>query len=299
MGDIFSLETPESVTVGYEVAGVGTRFLAALVDTAIQVAIVVAVFVVMAALGGSISGAGGFVAIAIGILIISIVLLGYYIFFELIWNGQSPGKRTLHLRVIQTNGYPVTPFAILIRNILRLIDWLPSLYAVGVIAMIANRRAQRLGDLAAGTMVVKEGREGRLSSLPDASVQAGTSRLDTPLAPPLGTLSPSAWNGSVTAPGASPAYQPAAAPRYGAAPDTQALVAAGAHLDRLTPEDEVLIRDFLQRRSTLTFERRDELAQRIAAVIYDRIGGTPVLQHGAVLPPEAYLELVLATREAG
>ncbi len=297
MGDIYSLETPESVTVGYDVAGVGTRFLAALIDTALQVAIMVALLIVTFAVGGGVEGTGGFVAFAIGLLIINAVLLGYYIFFELVWNGQSPGKRALHLRVIQTSGYPVTPFAVLIRNVVRIVDWLPSLYAVGVITMIANRRSRRLGDLAAGTMVIKEGREGRLASLPTAPVAPSYTPAPwqgAPIAPPQETPSAAPWNGQVTA----PAYEPSAPSRYGAALDTQALIAAGAQMEHLTREDEVLIRDFLHRRHTLPMQRRDELARRIAASVYDRIGGAPVMQHGYVLPPEAYLELVLATREA-
>lgn len=261
MGDIYALETPESVTIGYDVAGVGTRFLAASIDAAIQALVIIAFVIVSFVAGATLNGTGAFAAAAIGILIINAVLLGYYIFFELIWNGQSPGKRAIGLRVIQTSGYPVTPFAVLIRNVLRLVDFLPAFYAIGVIVMIANRRARRLGDLMAGTLVIKEGRAGNISSL---SPTFGT----TPRAP----------------------FAPGSVERL------ESLVASGAQVHLLTHEDEALIRDFLNRRATLTPQRRAELAAQIAGVVHQRIGGLSPYDTWPARGAEPYLEDILAAR---
>lgn len=260
MSDIYSLETPESVAVGYPIAGVGSRFLALLIDTVAQVLMLAAVVIVVFVAGLNLHGTAGYIVFGLGTISIAIVLLGYFVFFEIVWNGQTPGKRAMRLRVILTSGYPVTPFAVLIRNILRLVDVLPSLYAVGVITMIINRRSRRVGDLVAGTMVIKEGREGSLAALPAAQY--------VPHTPPA--LS---WS----------------MPRVGypSGPDL-----GGAEVYRLTREDEALIRDFLSRRATLSPRRRYELAMQIAAVIHARIGGAPPQAS------EAYLEQVLAARHS-
>lgn len=260
MSDIYSLETPESVAVSYPIAGIGSRFLALLIDSLIQTLVIIAVAIVMYVAGLSLGGSAGYVVFGVGTLIIAVILLGYFIFFEIIWNGQTPGKRAMRLRVILTSGYPLTPLAALIRNVLRLVDVLPTFYAVGIVTMIVNKHARRVGDLVAGTMVIKEGREGTLAALSSA----------TPV-----TALPSSWGSG--GPGGSYGA-------YGALPPSL----SGAELHRLTREDEVLLRDFLSRRATLSPQRRYELAIQIAGVIHARIGGLPPQA------PESYLEQVLA-----
>jgi len=281
--DMYKLETPESVAVTYDVAGIGSRFLAALIDAIVQTVIVVALVIVTLVIAGTSSltanntTTGAYVALAVGTLIISVVLLGYYIFFELIWNGQSPGKRSMRLRVIGISGYPVTPFAVLVRNVLRLVDFLPAYYAVGVIAMMANKNARRLGDLAAGTIVIKEGREGTLSSLP-----ASHGAPPSPPSDPAGyTTAPPSFAGP--------------APSYGIARTgllaTDAgddAVTHGIDATRLTREDGALIRDFLDRRHALAYERRNALAYQIASLVYTHAGGDTRL-----FTAEGYLEQVL------
>jgi hypothetical protein len=84
------------------------------------------------------------------------IFWGYYLFFEMAWNGQSPGKRRLGLRVIRTDGSPITFTESLIRNLIRLFDFLPAYYGVGVVAMFINSQTRRLGDLVAGTLVVHD-----------------------------------------------------------------------------------------------------------------------------------------------
>jgi len=273
MGDIYALETPESVSVGLPVAGVGSRFVAALLDVLILLAVLIA-FGIVIAVSTAILGAGtigGYIALALGTLVTSVVFFGYFVFFEIAWNGQTPGKRATGLRVIMASGYPVTPFAVLVRNVLRLVDALPGFYAlgfytVGIVTMLVDKRSRRLGDLAAGTMVIKEGREGGLSSLSAPSIPVGT---------PLGRgLWGDESNESV-----------------GAANTARQL--AGAEVSLLTREDEALIRGFLARRGALEGARRAALAGQIAAVVHGHIGGDPPYA------PEAYLEQALAARVAG
>ena len=266
MGDIYSLDTPEHVSVGYDVAGVGSRFLAALIDALVLAAVLAALVIVTVLAGQTLRGTIAYAAAAIGVLIINAVLLGYFVFFEIIWNGQSPGKRAMGLRVVKTSGYPITPVTALIRNVVRLVDWLPAFYAVGVITMIANRHARRLGDLVAGTLVIKEKRYASLSSLSSARSTPAPSRPGDVLRA-AGLLEPAPLAGS------------------------------GAQLDRLTREDEALIRDFLNRRHTLAPRRRDDLARQIAAVVHGRIGGDFPLHDEPGLTAERYLEWVLTARD--
>lgn len=276
MGDIYALETPESVSVGLSVAGVGSRFVAGLLDVLILLAVLIA-FGIVIAVSTAILGAGttgGYIALALGTLVTSVVFFGYFVFFEIVWNGQTPGKRATGLRVIMASGYPVTPFAVLVRNVLRLVDALPGFYAlgfytVGIVTMLVDKRSRRLGDLAAGTMVIKEGREGGLSSLSAPSIPVGT---------PLGR-----------GPWGDEGHAGYAGVGNGAA----ARQLAGAEVSLLTREDEALIRGFLERRGALEGARRAALAGQIAAVVHGHIGGDPPYA------PEAYLEQALAARVAG
>jgi len=164
------IDTPENVAFDYEVAGIGSRFLAALVDTLLililQVIVVLAVTWVLGSLAISVSESDVLPwLLALFGLIAFFFLWGYYVFFELIWNGQSPGKRWVGLRVIQTDGTPITLTESLIRNLVRLVDFLPAYYGVGVVAMFVNQQARRLGDLAAGTLVVRDRETVTLASL--------------------------------------------------------------------------------------------------------------------------------------
>jgi uncharacterized RDD family membrane protein YckC len=164
------IDTPENVAFDYEVAGIGSRFLAALVDTLLililQVIVILAVTWVTNSMGVSVSESDLLPwMLALFGLIAFFFLWGYYVFFELIWNGQSPGKRWVGLRVIQIDGTPITLTESLIRNLVRLVDFLPAYYGVGVVAMFVNQQARRLGDLAAGTLVVRDRETVTLASL--------------------------------------------------------------------------------------------------------------------------------------
>ena len=164
MDNRYTIDTPENIEFGYDIAGIGSRFLAAMIDTfLIGVAEVIILLVVGLAVQ-SLSLAESILTAA-GALLGFVVLWGYYVAFELAWNGQSPGKRVLGLRVVRDGGRPITIIASVIRNLIRIIDFLPFLYGIGVVAMVADRRSRRLGDLAAGVLVVRERAEVTLESL--------------------------------------------------------------------------------------------------------------------------------------
>jgi uncharacterized RDD family membrane protein YckC len=157
--ETFDIQTPENVAFGYQVAGIGSRFLASLVDTLIVVLLQLVVLVVASLILNSLDGnvlAGqlsGWVYAIFG-LVAAVFYWGYYVFFEMLWNGQSPGKRWAGLRVIRADGTPITLSESLIRNLARLVDFLPAAYGIGVVTMFIDKQSRRLGDLAAGTLVV-------------------------------------------------------------------------------------------------------------------------------------------------
>lgn len=156
-----SISTPESLEFSHEPAGIGSRFVASVIDAILQVAMILVVLSsaglwtlpLKAATDSSSTWAG-----AITILLAFLVLWGYHIFFEMIWNGQTPGKRAAGIRILKDGGYPIGFLDSLIRNLLRLVDFLPFSYGVGVVVMLCNSKFKRVGDFAAGTIVVKERR---------------------------------------------------------------------------------------------------------------------------------------------
>jgi uncharacterized RDD family membrane protein YckC len=153
------IETPEQVPLEFALAGIGSRFLAFLIDSLAQT--LLGLLLLISAL---IFFRGQFAvlreswqwALAALILLAFTLNYGYFALFEAIWNGQTPGKRAMHLRVISDSGRPITVYDALARNLLRLVDSLPALYAVGIITMFFSRQSKRLGDFVAGTVVVHE-----------------------------------------------------------------------------------------------------------------------------------------------
>ncbi|MCC7367154.1 MAG: RDD family protein [Chloroflexi bacterium] len=174
IGDSYDLRTPEQIDLQYDLAGLGSRGLAMLIDGLIQLVAIVALAMVFG-MGTAVLARYFFpentdvlvpVGVGIGLLLIFAIFWGYFIFFELTWNGQSPGKRVAGVRVLTVRGEPVTLVHSLVRNIVRLVDLLPSGYMAGAISVLLTRRSQRLGDLAAGTVVVRERREELPRTLP-------------------------------------------------------------------------------------------------------------------------------------
>jgi uncharacterized RDD family membrane protein YckC len=161
--DRYTLETPENIQVQFELAGLGTRFCAMFVDTLLLGGLTVVLLIFMAFLDLSVysvfQSKGGVQWVTAVILGVAITLFwgGYFFLFEWRMRGQTPGKKALKIRVIRDDGTPATIHEVLVRNVLRLVDILPPpLYAVGVLVMFPSRLSKRLGDIAAGTIVVKE-----------------------------------------------------------------------------------------------------------------------------------------------
>jgi uncharacterized RDD family membrane protein YckC len=158
LSDTHTIETPEQIPLQFAVAGIGSRFLALAIDTLIQIGLALAVLLVV-----YISRtAGAFIGLSdqweVAVLIVSVFLLlyGYFACFEILWNGQTPGKRIIGLRVVKTSGRPLTPAETIGRNLMRIVDQLPFFYAVGIIAALTNSENKRLGDFVAGSIVVRE-----------------------------------------------------------------------------------------------------------------------------------------------
>lgn len=154
--DRVSIPTPEGVEMELVLAGLGSRMVATIVDTVIIGATVVALWVV-----GLVGGAGGDIAgIMVALMTVAsfVVVFGYGIAFETLTSGRTPGKRAAGLRVVRAGGEPPGFLACAVRNLMRLVDILPGFYAVGAVCIFVSPRNQRLGDLAAGTLVVRERR---------------------------------------------------------------------------------------------------------------------------------------------
>jgi uncharacterized RDD family membrane protein YckC len=159
---LLSYEVPEGVLLDYRLAGPVVRACAWAIDAAVRGVIYLVLVLAMSLLGGV-----GLALIGIGVFLIEWF---YPVVFEM-RDGATPGKRAMGIYVIQDNGTPVTPSASVIRNFLRTADFLPLLYATGLLTMLVNRHFKRLGDLAAGTLVVYREQQKKRELLPqvDAS----------------------------------------------------------------------------------------------------------------------------------
>ena len=162
-----TIHTPEQIALEFTLAGAGSRFLALAIDTILQLIVAAAILLLVAAgawlrLFG-VASAGTWMQAA-GVIFGFLVYYGYFAFFEAIWTGQTPGKRIVGLRVISLSGRPILPFDAILRNLLRIVDQIPGIYAVGIMSILLTARSQRLGDLAAGTVVVVE--ETRVAQAP-------------------------------------------------------------------------------------------------------------------------------------
>jgi uncharacterized RDD family membrane protein YckC len=157
--DQLTIETPEQTSLDFAVAGIGSRFLAIAYDVIIQslVAIIVGVagsLIIRAIV--SIMPRASMWGMAILLLFYFFLYFGYYAVFEIIWNGQTPGKRKAGIRVIKDSGRPLTPAESIGRNLMRIVDWLPSFYGVGLACAFFTKGNKRLGDLVVGSIVVRE-----------------------------------------------------------------------------------------------------------------------------------------------
>lgn len=148
------------MTLAFTLAGIGSRFLAMAVDTLIQAGVAIVLFIIAAAGGFKalmrLSGHPAWIGAAL-VAVFFLLTFGYFAIFEIIWNGQTPGKRMVGIRVVKDSGRPLTPPETIGRNLLRIVDQLPVLYGVGIVVALANAQNRRLGDFLAGSIVIREG----------------------------------------------------------------------------------------------------------------------------------------------
>ena len=161
MSDLYEkldVQTPEQISLEFSLAGIGSRALALIYDTLIQVIVAVALALVIAYYGRSLRlqwlKASNWM-IAAFIFFLFCLYWGYFAIFEILWSGQTPGKRHAQIRVISITGRPITPFESVARNFLRAVDS-QLFYGVAVVTALLSRQNRRLGDMVAGTVVVHE-----------------------------------------------------------------------------------------------------------------------------------------------
>lgn len=249
--------TPERVSFDYQVAGLGTRGIAQLLDLLIVSGILLAMIFFAAAAGAVVQS--DTIASLIDIIGTFVVIFGYFWVSEALWSGQTLGKRAFRLRVVGDRGEPMTFAQAGIRNVIRIVDFLPYAYGVGLAVLFINGKGKRLGDLAAGTVVVKDSDHVWLWQLPGAR----------PAYPP-GYPPP-------------PPAPPAAGPYLGASQ-------AELTLRRLDPELRRFVASYARRRPQLPLGVRAQLASTMqpslrAAVpaVFDQSGPLAALDHLADL----------------
>jgi uncharacterized RDD family membrane protein YckC len=237
VSDQLNIDTPELVTIEMPLAGVGSRFIALLIDMLLWFAgLLLLLFFALIFLPSirAASQISGKWAVAIVIFIVFLFNWGYFTLFEAFWNGQTPGKKIAKIRVIQVTGRPIGIFESMARNFIRYIDQIPSFYVVGVITMFVTKQHQRLGDLAAGTLVVRD---------------------RTPESP--------LWNDSGSRTFTATSFIPQIAAN---APHSLVSLPA-ADVSKLAPADLEVLESFFARRLDMTLDVRHNLAERIASAI--------------------------------
>jgi uncharacterized RDD family membrane protein YckC len=240
--DNLSIDTPELVSIEMPLAGIGSRFIAILIDYLIWGAgALVLIFLAAATLPAmhTFSKISAQWAVALIIFVIFLVNWGYFTLFEAFWNGRTPGKRIAKIRVIQRTGRAIGLFESMARNLVRYVDWLPGFYAIGVIAMFSTKQHQRLGDLAAGTLVVRD-REPESPLWGDSGSRTFTAQLFTPSAP-------------------------IPEPHY-------AVTLPMTGIAKLSWQDLEVLEGFFARRLDMSLPTREALAQRIATAIQAKSG---------------------------
>lgn len=220
--------TPERVSFDYQVAGIGTRAIAQLLDLLILGGVVLGVLLAAVAVGQTGSDALAYLLAIVGSFVVT---FGYFWACEAFWSGQTVGKKVFRLRAVGDRGEPMTFAQAGIRNLVRVIDFLPYAYGVGMVVLFINGKGKRLGDLAAGTIVVKDSDSLQLWQLP---------------------------GGRPPAPVASPQPEPPATVFAPATP--QELL-----LRRLDPELRRFVTSYARRRPELPLPLRAQLAGQLQA----------------------------------
>ena len=241
IGNQLSIDTPELVSIEMPIAGIGSRFIAIAVDYLIWAAAALVLALLAAITLPALLRFGGFSAnwmIGLVLLLVFLVQWGYFTLFEALWNGRTPGKRAAKIHVIHRSGRAISFIEALARNLVRFIDYLPGFYAVGVVTMFLNRQNQRLGDLVAGTIVVR-----------DREIES----------PHWGELGNRTFTG--------PSFE--AVPF---APPHLSVVLPAASVARLSAEDLMVLEGFFARRLDMDLATRAGLAERMGAALSAKSG---------------------------
>lgn len=287
--DKLTIETPEQTVFDFPLAGVGSRALALIIDTLIQIIAAVVVVVIMALTQAANRFAGinlGIWAEAIAILIVFCLYYGYFAFFEAIWNGQTPGKRWIHVRVIHESGRPIGVPQAIARNLIRFIDQLPGTYAVGLTSALISRQNRRVGDYVAGTVVVHERPLEKGRAAWAAAGTAGGNAASSFSAPSiLGVSAPPSVAPSASAVAADPG-----------AVGSSSVIRFGAN--QLSGDEVRILTGFLERRFTLDYASRDRLAKQIAERLAARLNISFEQRRAAgVVRYEDFLEALARERQ--
>jgi uncharacterized RDD family membrane protein YckC len=229
--DRITIATPEGIELQIVLAGAASRFIACVIDLFVQVVLIV--LAALAALGLL----GGGWGTALFAMTTFAALYLYHVLFELLASGRTPGKRVTHLRVVRERGTPVDLPASAIRNLLRLIDILPTAYLVGLASILITKRNQRLGDLAAGTLVIRD--VSRRKQLSPAAAAETTQAHDG--------RNSSSWDVS----------------------------ASGWDVSAVSIDELVAVRRFLERRESLDRGARQQLAHRLEHGLRTKVAGAP------------------------
>ncbi|MHB0997866.1 MAG: RDD family protein [Armatimonadota bacterium] len=251
-----SILTPENVELKFELAGIGSRFLAMLLDSLINLGLLIL-------LGGMFFAVLYFTAnyniqdispwvIAIFSLLVFILWSAYFLYFEATRNGQTPGKKAIGIRVIRDTGHPIDFRSAFLRNIMRLVDYLPGTYAIGMISIFVSPQYRRLGDIVGGTLVVRTGLQHHVKQ---------TNNQATNIPQPAITYTSS---------------------------DIPSLLPAEAlpHLHNVTREDYRAVRHFFDRKKDLESGLANNLAKKIAEPILAKLQLNPA----DIIDPIEFLE---------
>ena len=255
MNEQLSVETPEQIDINFQQAGIGSRFYAALIDFLLLLLVALIGYYVNERFISELGDIFGKWLSALGGIIVFALNWGYYIIFEITTNGQSLGKRVLGLRVIKEGGYPISFADSAIRNLVRIADFLPFFYGVGLLVMLINKNWQRLGDLAAGTLVIKTARK-------ELTLNSTGSQGDAPSV----SVSPRVF-----------------------------IYDAWIQPELVTETETRAIREYLARRTRLAVNRRSALARAIASPIVEKMGGTGSISYDKFLEEVYALKLSKTT----
>lgn len=226
--DRVTLIAPEGIELQYTLAGLGSRFIAEVLDDLIQVAVLIAVLLLLSALG--VGSTGHLIAVVVWAL----ARLPYWIGFEVWGGGRTPGKRMTGLRVVMASGRPVTFGPSAVRNVIRLVDIYATFGIAATVSILTTKKDQRLGDLAAGTLVIRDAVPRRRRRRARATAAAGSS----------------------SGPPGSGHQAP-----------------AGLDVTAVSADELATIREFLVRRDRLSRDARARVAQRLADGVRGRTGG--------------------------